>query len=326
MANTVNRIALLTSGGDSQGMNAAVYAVTRYALSQGLEVLAIDRGYQGLIDGDIRPITAQEVDDIIHRGGTIVKTSRCLDMKTEQGQQKAHDNLVKFGIDGLVVIGGDGSFQGAKVLSTKFGVLTMGIPGTIDNDLAYTDYTLGFDSAVNACMRTIKMVRDTMTANDRTCVVEVMGRDCGDIALYAGITSGAEVILVPEVEWNIEEVVNTIQFNASKGKFDNIVVVAEGVDKASNILSQIKQHIPGINIRDMVIGHLQRGGDASFSDRLLGLRMGQHAIDCLMQGKSSRVVGIRDDEIIDVEIVEALAQRRVFNKKLYDLSKQVVKF
>ncbi len=325
MANTVKRIGMLTSGGDSQGMNAAVYAVSRYALNKGLEVFVIEDGYKGLVEGTIRAVTAKDLDDMIHRGGTVIKTSRCPEMRTIEGRQRAHANIVKYGLDGLVVIGGDGSFHGAMLLSTEFGVLTMGIPGTIDNDLAYTDYTLGFDSAVNACMATIKMLRDTMSANDRTCVVEVMGRNCGDIALYAGITSGAEIILVPEVEWTVDEVVATLTHNMAHGKKDNIIVLSEGTGHASQLIEDINARMD-INIREMVVGHLQRGGDASFNDRLLGLRMGQHAVDCLLAGKSSRVVGICNDEIVDVEIVEALSQRKTFNHKLYNLSKEVVKY
>lgn len=325
MANAVNRIGMLTSGGDSQGMNAAVYAVARYALGKGIEVFLIQDGYQGLIDGDIRAVVAKDLDAMIHRGGTIIGTSRCPEMRTPEGRQKAHANLVKYGIDGLVVIGGDGSFQGAKLLTTEFGVLTMGIPGTIDNDLAYTDYTLGFDSAVNVCINAIKNLRDTMTPNDRTCIVEVMGRNCGDMALYAGIASGAEIILVPEVEWTVDQVVAKLKSNHDAGKVDNIIVISEGAGSARQLLADINERMD-INIRDMVLGHLQRGGDASLFDRMLGLRMGQCAVDCLLEGKTSRVVGIQKNKIIDLDMIEALAQIDVLDKDLYDFANQLVKF
>lgn len=319
----MKKIAVLTSGGDSQGMNAAIYAVVRMALDNGLEVVGIEDGYQGLIAGSVVPMNAKSVDGIIHRGGTVLRTSRCSAMKTDEGQNKAYKTLVDNNIDGLVVIGGDGSFQGAKILATKFGVLTMGIPGTIDNDLAYTDFTLGFDSAVNAVMQTIKMLRDTMSCNERSCVVEVMGRNCGDIALHAGITSAAEMIIVPEVRCSFEEVVARLKYNLEHGKKDNIVVLAEGAGKAVEMEAKLKQALP-INLRSMVVGHLQRGGDASYADRLLGVRMGEHAVQCLLDGKTSRVVGIRHDVIIDEDIVEALSKRKSFDLNLYNLANRLV--
>lgn len=321
----IKKIAVLTSGGDSQGMNAAVYSVVRYGLAKGLEVYGIHGGYSGLLKGDFVKMNAIDVDDIIHRGGSMLKTSRCPEMKTEEGQKLAYDTLKANQIDGLVVIGGDGSFQGAKALATKFGMLTVGIPGTIDNDLAYTDYTLGFDSAVNAVMNTITDLRDTMSANNRACVVEVMGRNCGDIALYAGITSGAEIICVPEIRFSIKEVVERLQHNMEHGKFDNIIVLAEGAGKADTMVKDIKQALPDINIRSMVVGHLQRGGDASFSDRLLGVRMGRAAVKSLIEGRSSCVVGVRDSEIIVEDIVVALSKRKSFNSALYELSNKLVR-
>ncbi len=317
------RIAVLTSGGDSQGMNAAVYAVVRTALDNGAEVFGVEDGYQGLIEGRLHQMTAKSVDGIIHLGGTVLGTSRCPEMKTPEGQDKAYKTLKENDIEGLVVIGGDGSFQGAKILATKYGVKTMGIPGTIDNDLAYTDFTLGFDSAVNAVMQTIKMLRDTMTCNKRSCVVEVMGRNCGDIALHAGITSGAEMIIVPEVRTTFEEVVERLQYNLDHGKFDNIIVLAEGAGKAVDMEAKLRAKME-INLRSMVVGHLQRGGDASYADRLLGIRMGEHAVKCIMEGKSSRVVGIVHDQIIDEDIVEALAKRKSFDRALYDIANKLV--
>lgn len=320
----MKRIAVLTSGGDAQGMNAAVYATVRYAVEHGMEVFGVDLGYKGLIEGKIHQLVPTDVDYVINRGGTILKTARCNEMKTDEGQARCVKNLKDRGIEGLVVIGGDGSFAGAKALSTKFGVKTMGIPGTIDNDLAYTDFTLGFDTAVNVAMNTITMLRDTMSCNDRNCVVEVMGRNCGDIALYAGITSGAEMILVPEVPFTMDEVIDRLNNNISHGKMDNIIVVAEGAGKAELMYKEIENRIPGINIRPMIVGHIQRGGDATFQDRLLGVRMASHAVQCLIDGKTNRVVGIRNNEIIDEDIVEALSKRRSFNMDLYKLANKMV--
>ena len=320
----MKRIGVLTSGGDSQGMNAAVYATVRYATEKGLEVYGIELGYKGLIEGKVRKLSVTDVDDIIYRGGTILKTARCEEMKTVEGQKQAVKTLTDNGIDGLVVIGGDGSFNGAKVLTTQYGVKTMGSPGTIDNDLAYTDFTLGFDTAVNVVMNTITMLRDTMSCNDRNCIVQVMGRNCGDIALYAGITSAAEMILVPEVPFTMDEVVARLQRNMSHGKNDNIIVVAEGAGKAEEMRAIVKERIPGINIRSMIVGHLQRGGDASFQDRLLGVRMASHAVECLIEGKTNRVVGVRHNVIIDEDIVEALSARKSFNIDLYNLANKLV--
>lgn len=320
----MKKIAVLTSGGDSQGMNAAIYATVRYAVEHGMEVYGVDSGYKGLIAGDFRRLYPKDVDYIINRGGTVLKTARCAEMKTDEGQSQCAKNLAAKGIEGLVVIGGDGSFAGAKALSTKFGIKTMGIPGTIDNDLAYTDFTLGFDTAVNVSMNTITMLRDTMSSNDRCCVVEVMGNHCGDIALYAGLTSGAEIILVPEVKYQIDEVVDKLSNNIAHGKKDNIIVIAEGAGKAEALCADIRERIPAINIRPMIVGHIQRGGDATFQDRLLGVRMASHAVQCLIDGKTNRVVGVRHNEIIDEDIVEALSRRRTFNMELYKLANQMV--
>lgn len=320
----MKRIGVLTSGGDAQGMNAAVYSTVRYAAEHGIEVYGIQLGYKGLIEGKLSKLNAADVDYVINRGGTVLKTARCQEMMTEEGQKKAVKTLKDNNIEGLIVIGGDGSFNGAKVLSQQYGIKTMGIPGTIDNDLAYTDFTLGFDTAVNVAMNTITMLRDTMACNDRNCVVQVMGRHCGDIALYAGITSAAEMILVPEVPFTMDEVVDHLKHNLARGKQDNMIVVAEGAGKAEEMYREIQRRIAGINIRPMIVGHLQRGGDASFQDRLLGVRMAAHAVQCLLDGKTNRVVGIRGNDIIDEDIVEALAARRTFNMDLYKLANKLV--
>lgn len=322
----MKRIAVLTSGGDSQGMNAAVYAAVRYGLQHGLQVYGVQCGYQGLIDGRVNELTAQSVDDIIYRGGTVLSTARCPEMKTEEGQAKAVATLKKYGIEGLIVIGGDGSFNGAKVLSTRYGIKTMGIPGTIDNDLAYTDYTLGFDSATTVVINSVQMLRDTMACNGRTCVVEVMGRNCGDIALYGGLASGAEVIITPELGYNIDDVVSRLQANAKVGKTDNIVIVAEGVCSAEHVCADIKARMPEINIRSVSLGHIQRGGNATLQDRLLGTRMAAHAINCMIEGKTNRVIGIRNNQIIDEDIVEALAKTKQIDMSIVNLANTLAKY
>lgn len=322
----MKKIAVLTSGGDSQGMNAAVYATVRYGLAHGMKVYGVQCGYQGLIDGRVVELTAQSVDDIIYRGGTVLSTARCPDMKTEQGQAKAVETLKKYDIEGLVVIGGDGSFNGAKVLSTKYGIKTMGIPGTIDNDLAYTDFTLGFDSATSVVINSIQMLRDTMACNGRTCVVEVMGRNCGDIALYSGLASGAEAIIVPELGYNIDDVVARLQANANVGKTDNIVIVAEGVCSAEKVCADIKERMPDINIRSVNLGHVQRGGNATLQDRLLGTRMAAHAIECMIAGKTNRVIGVKNNQIIDEDIVEALAKTKQINMSIVELANALSKY
>ena len=331
----MKKIGVLTSGGDSQGMNAAIYATVRYGLQKGLEVYGIYNGYQGLIDGQVELLTAKSVENIAHRGGTVLGTARCPAMKTPQGQKKAVATLEKYGIEGLVVIGGDGSFAGAKVLTTKYGINTVGIPGTIDNDLAYTDFTLGFDSATNTVVNAVKMLRDTMSCNARTCIVEVMGRDAGDIAMYAGIATGAEAVLVPEVEYDINKVVATIKRNAKAGKHDNIILVSEGIrsdgtlDKgreADKVMNAILERLPKLNIRTLVLGHIQRGGDATLQDTLLGIRMGEHAVKCLIVGKTNRVIGIKNNKIFDEDIVEALAKTKTFDNKTYTLCKSLVKY
>ena len=319
-------IAVLTSGGDSQGMNAAIYATVRYGLQNGMEVYGVKNGYKGLISGNLWKMSAKDVDGIVNRAGTILGTSRCPEMKTDEGRQAAADTIKKFGIEGLVVIGGDGSFQGAKVLSTLYGVKTIGIPGTIDNDLAYTSFTLGFDTAVTVVVDTIKMLRDTMSCNDRSCVVEVMGRHCGDIAMYGGLTAGAEVIMLPEVPMTIDQVVAVLQRNKAAGKLDNIIVVAEGVAHAEDVRKQIEERMPDINLRSMVVGHIQRGGDTTFQDRLLGIRMGAHAIKCLLANKTNRVIGVMNNEIFDEDILEALAKVKVFDKTTYELANELTEY
>lgn len=320
----MKKIAVLTSGGDSQGMNAAIYAVVRYGISKGMDVYGVFDGYKGLINDKVKKLVAKDVDNIVYKGGTVLGTSRCPEMKTDEGKQAAAAVLAKHGIEGLVVIGGDGSFQGAKMLSTMFGIKVIGIPGTIDNDLAYTDYTLGFDSAVTVVVDTIKMLRDTMACNDRSCVVEVMGRRCGDIALHSALTSGAEAVLVPESPLSMDELVARINANAAIGKYDNIIIVAEGVGHADEVRAEIERRIPSINIRSMVVGHIQRGGNATVRDRLLGIEMGELAVNCLEQNKTNRVIGIKDNKVFEQDMLEALSQTSSFDEHLYRLANDLV--
>ena len=312
----MKRIGLLTSGGDAPGMNAAIRSVVRSGLYFGMEVYGIERGYAGLIDNNLVKMEMRSVSNIVQCGGTKLRTARCLEMLTKEGQQKALATLEKNGIEGLVVIGGDGSFRGAKVLS-EYGIPTIGIPGTIDNDLAYTDYTLGFDTAVNTCIDVINKLRDTMTSHERVCVVEVMGRHCGDIALYSGIASGAEIIVVPEIEFNMDEIVAKIRSSRANGKHSNIVVIAEGVMSAAKFAEQL-QAVTEYSVRPTCIGHVQRGGSPSMSDRMLAAQFGNKAVRLLNEGSGNRVVGIHDNHIIDMDIIEAVSMKKTFNYELYE--------
>lgn len=314
----MKKIAVLTSGGDAPGMNACVRAVTRYAINSGLEVYGVERGYTGLVNNKIFQMNKRSVSDIIQRGGTILKTSRCPEFKEKEYIQIAADNLDAYEIEGLVVIGGDGSYRGAKDLYEMFGVKVIGIPGTIDNDLAYTDYTLGFDTTVNTVLSAINNLRDTMTSHDRVCIIEVMGRKCGDIALYAGIGGGAESILVPELECNIPALVRKIKVNQRIGKTSDIIVLAEGVMKAEELKQQLKDGGVTGSIKTTTLGYIQRGGTPSMQDRLLAAQFAKKAVDLLLQDIGGKVVGIRDNHIIADDIAEALAKERVFNKELYD--------
>lgn len=314
----MKKIAILTSGGDAPGMNAAVRAVVRTALSNGIEVMGVQRGYSGLLDGDITPMTRSSVSDIIQRGGTILRTARCPEFKQEEVRKRAVKILQAYGVEALVVIGGDGSFTGAKLLS-KLGVMTVGLPGTIDNDLSYTDYTIGFDTALNTIVDAINKIRDTSTSHERVSIVEVMGRNCGDLALYAGISGGAEAVIVPELPFDKEELCRTILEGKNQGKRHNLVILAEGVGGAYE-LAEYVESVTGIETRATILGHIQRGGSPSAQDRVLASRMGVKAVEVLMEGKTSRVIGIRDNQIIDQDIDEALAMERKFNQELYDLS------
>ncbi|MEI7026829.1 6-phosphofructokinase [Paenibacillus sp. y28] len=315
---SLKSIAVLTSGGDSQGMNAAVRSVVRSALFHGLEVYAVQRGYYGLIHDDIRQMDLRSVGDIIQRGGTILQTARCKEFMTPEGQQLAADHLRKRGIDGLVVIGGDGSYQGANKLS-KLGIKTMGLPGTIDNDIPYTDFTIGFDTAVSIVGDAINKLRDTMSSHERASVVEVMGRHCGDIALYAGLASGAETILVPEVPYDLDEIASRMKENFDAGKRHSIILVAEGVGSGHEIANEITKR-NGIEPRVTVLGHVQRGGAPTHNDRNLASQLGDFAVRKLIEGESGKACGIVKGELVTTDIDKVVNSKKPFNMEMYNLA------
>lgn len=315
----MKRIAVLTSGGDAPGMNAAVRAVVRYAIYNEIEVYGVQRGYKGLMEGELFPMSISSVGDIIQRGGTILKSARSLEFKTPEGQKDAINVLNVYKIDGLVVIGGDGSFRGAQKLSEQ-GVPAIGVPGTIDNDLAYTDFTIGFDTAVNTALDAISKLRDTSSSHERVSIVEVMGRNCGDIALYAGLGGGAEAILVPEVPYDIDEICKKLIESKRRGKTQSIIVVSEGAASSIKIGEEISAKT-GMETRTTILGHIQRGGSPSGADRILATKMGAEAVECLLQGKRARVIGIKANKIFDMDIDEALEEKQYFDIEMHNLSK-----
>ena len=299
MQKKVSRIAVLTSGGDSPGMNAAVRAVVRTGLYYGLEVYGIMRGYQGLIEDDIFQMESRSVANIIQRGGTILKTARCKDFYEPEGRKKAYNVLKKRGINGLVIIGGDGSFRGATLLSKEHDIPCIGIAGTIDKDIVGTDFTIGFDTAVNTAVEAIDKIRDTADAHDRLFIVEVMGRDAGYIALHSGIATGAESILIPERKTDIEVVINSLVEKERRKKLVNIIVVAEGDEfgGANEIARIVKERLPHIDTKVCILGHIQRGGSPSCIDRLMASRMGYHAVESLIDGRFNVFVGILNNRV-----------------------------
>jgi 6-phosphofructokinase 1 len=313
-------IGVLTSGGDAPGMNAAIRAVVRSGIQKGIKVMGIHRGYNGAINGEIFEMNRSSVSDIIQRGGTILKTARSEEFRTPEGRRKAYNVLKVFGIEGLIVIGGDGSFTGAQKISQEFDIKTVGIPGTIDNDLSYTDYTIGFDTALNTVLDAINKLRDTSTSHERVSIVEVMGRHCGDIALYAGIAGGAESVIIPEQNYSLQNLCKTILEGKQRGKLHNLIILAEGVGEAEYLAKEIEE-VVGIETRPTVLGHIQRGGSPSAFDRVLASRLGAKAVDVLCEGKSQRVVGIKDNKIIDMDINEALNMKKEYDKDLYELSR-----
>ena len=312
------KIGVLTSGGDAPGMNAAIRAVVRCGIDAGFEVYGIKRGYEGLLDGEIERMSLSSVGDILHRGGTILKTARSERFSTEEGVKRSKVILGTFGIDALIVIGGDGSMRGALELS-KFGVNVMCLPGTIDNDLAYTDYTIGFDTAVNTVLDAISKVRDTSSAHERNTIIEVMGRHCGDIALYAGVGGGAEAVLIPEVEADVNRVCRKILQGAGRGKLNSIIINAEGSGVSSDELAKEIADVTGRETRIVVLSYLQRGGVPTLDDRLLASQSGAKAIELIQNGIKNRAIGTVNGKIQAFEIEGALSEKPEFDHELYEL-------
>jgi 6-phosphofructokinase 1 len=294
MSTKVTKIGVLTSGGDSPGMNAAIRAVVRTGIYYGFEVYGIMRGYNGMLEDDIYQMTSRSVANIIQRGGTILKTARSSEFFEYEGRKKAYENLCKHGINGIVVIGGDGSFTGALKLSNEFDIPCIGIPGTIDKDLYGTDFTIGFDTAVNTAVEAIDKIRDTADAHDRLFIVEVMGRHAGYIALHSGIATGAENILIPEAETNIEEVIASLTEKEKRKKLVNLIVVAEGDEfgGANNVAKVIKERLPHLDTRVSILGHIQRGGSPTCLDRLIASRIGYHSVESFLEGRFNVMVGV----------------------------------
>jgi 6-phosphofructokinase 1 len=312
---------VLTSGGDSPGMNAAVRAVVRKAIFHDMEVYGVYNGYSGLINGNIKKLELGSVGDIIHRGGTMLYSARCEEFKTKEGQQKGIEQLKKFGIEGLVVVGGDGSYRGAKAL-TEQGFPCIGVPGTIDNDIPGTDYTIGFDTALNTVIDAVDKIRDTATSHDRAFIIEVMGRDAGDIALWAGLAGGAETIIIPEVGYDMDEIAARLRSGHERGKKHSIIIVAEGVCSGNEFSKKIKD-ATDLDTRVSVLGHIQRGGSPTAADRVLASRLGAFAVELLLQGKGGRAVGIEKNELVDHDIIEILTRKHTVNQSMFNLSKEL---
>lgn len=322
MSTRIKTIGVLTSGGDAPGMNAAVRAVVRSALSRGMRVMGIERGYNGLLTGEVYEMNLRSVSEIIHRGGTVLYTARCLEFKTLEGQQKAAEQCREMGIDALVVIGGDGSFRGAKDLA-KLGVPCIGIPGTIDNDIACSEYTIGYDTAMNTAVEMVDKLRDTTQSHDRCSVVEVMGRNAGYIALNVGIATGALSILIPERPYDLErDILERMAFTQKTGKKHFIVIVAEGVGHAQELANEIQSRT-GIDSRATVLGHVQRGGSPTLRDRVTASTMGYHAIDLLEKGIVNRVVAVSADKIVDYDINVALSMHKTIDTMLLDVANTI---
>ncbi len=323
MSKKVHKIGVLTSGGDSPGMNAAIRAVVRTGNYHKLEMYGIMRGYSGMVEDDIFRMENRSVANIIQRGGTILKTARCMEFFTPEGRKKAYDNLKKRGIDGLVIIGGDGSFRGAQTFSNEFDIPCIGLPGTIDKDIAGTDFTIGFDTAVNTAVEAIDKVRDTADAHDRLFVIEVMGRDAGYIALHSGIATGAENILIPERKTNIEDVIHSLEEREKRKKLVNLIIVAEGDEfgGANELTNVIKNRLPKMEVRVCILGHIQRGGAPTCMDRVIASRMGYHAVECLMEGRHNVFVGILNNKMNYTPLNEAVKKKQRINEEWMNIVK-----
>lgn len=319
MKPNIKKIAVLTSGGDAPGMNAAVRAVVRTSVFYELECVLVFHGYQGLIEGNIKPANARTVNNIINKGGTILKSARSLEFRTPEGRKKAHDNLLKNNIDALVIIGGDGSFTGAMIFQNEFNFPVVGIPGTIDNDIYGTQYTLGYDTAINTVVEVIDKIRDTASSHNRLFFVEVMGRDAGHIALNSGIGAGAEEILIPEENRGLEQLLDSLKRSEKSGKSSSIVVVAEGDKTGKNVFelaAYVEQNMPYYEVRVSVLGHMQRGGAPSCFDRVLASRMGVHAIETIIKGISNVMVGVINDQMQLTPLDQAIKGKSEINKDL----------
>ncbi|WP_420399307.1 6-phosphofructokinase [Flagellimonas sp.] len=323
MALEIKKIGVFTSGGDSPGMNAAIRSVVRTCAYLEIECVAIYRGYQGMIEGDFKTLDARSVNNIINKGGTILKSARCEEFRTPEGRKKAHDQLVKEGIDAFVVIGGNGSFSGALIFNEEFNFPVMGIPGTIDNDILGSTYTIGFDTAINTVVEAIDKIRDTASSHNRLFFVEVMGRDVGHIALNAGVGAGAEEILIPEQNLGLERLVESLKRSKKSGKSSSIVIVAEGDRIGKNVFElkeYVEEHLPIYDVRVSVLGHMQRGGNPTCFDRVLASRMGVKAVESLLEGKSNYMVGIRDNNLILTPIAEAIKAHTDIDEELIRVS------
>lgn len=314
----MKRIGVLTSGGDAPGMNAAIRSVVRCGIDKGMEVWGIHRGYEGLLDGEIMPMDRSSVGDILHRGGTVLKTARSERFMESRWIDRAAEILGTFGIEGVAVIGGDGSLHGGLELSDR-GIKVMGLPGTIDNDLAYTDFTIGFDTAVSTVLDAVSKIRDTSSAHDRTSVIEVMGRRCGDIAMYSAAAGGAEFVLLPEKEEDINGLCRKIIEGSNRGKLHSIIIKAEGTDTDGRALVDTIQERTGKETKLIVLSYLQRGGSPTLGDRMLATMCGAKAVDLLAEDSPSKAIGIRGGQIIACDLADALRAERTFNEELYEL-------
>lgn len=322
MERNIRTIGVLTSGGDAPGMNAAIRAVVRVGSYYGLKVMGIRRGYMGLIEGEMHQMTARSVSETLQRGGTILQTARCLEFKKPEGVKKAAEIARVFGIDGLVVIGGDGSFRGARDLC-KEGLPTIAMPGTIDNDISCSEYTVGYDTCLNTVKDAVDKIRDTAQSHERCSIIEVMGRAAGYIALEAGIACGAEVILVPEKKWSFDEdVLRPILESKQRGKKHSIIIIAEGIGGVIEMAKEIEEKT-GIESRATILGHVQRGGSPTVRDRVIASQMGGKAVELLIEGKQNRIVCMRDSKIVDVDIDEGLAMKKTLPQDLLDLVKKL---
>ena len=319
----IKKVGVLTSGGDSPGMNAAIRSVVRTCAFHNIECIGIYRGYQGMIEGDFKEMGPRSVNNIVNKGGTILKSARSSEFKTLEGRKKAHENLVKAGVDALVVIGGDGTFTGGLLFSTEFNFPIMGIPGTIDNDIFGTSHTLGYDTALNTVVEVIDKIRDTASSHNRLFFVEVMGRDAGHLALNAGIGAGAEEILIPEEDLGLERLLESLQKSKASGKSSSIVVIAEG-DKIGKNVFELKDYVeanlPEYDVRVSVLGHMQRGGSPSCFDRVLASRLGVKAVESLLEGKSSYMVGLHNDKVSLTPLVQAIKGKTVVDRELLRVS------